>query len=152
MFIFLEVYGPIFLGNSILKILLYIVHRHLSLTCAFRLIILCVSSEDLSEVLRRMSLLYFTFQNMKVFKGYLLFSPRKCNKKLRLSIRMSENWKKKWLKRLTPVTFSSTFWEGNFFVSIPLFILNAALLVLVTFDLRILEHLLCKWLIFLDLQ
>ena len=116
----IEVYGPIFLGNSILKILLYIVHRHLSLTCTFRLIILCVSSEDLSEVLRRMSLLYFTFQNMKVFKGYLLFSPRKCNKKLRLSIRMSENWKKKWLKRLTPVTFSSTFWEGNFFVSIPL--------------------------------
>ena len=89
--IFLEVYGPIFLGNSILKILLYIVHRHLSLTCTFRLIILCVSSEDLSEVLRRMSLLYFTFQNMKLFKGYLLFSPRKCNKKLRLSIRMSEN-------------------------------------------------------------
>ena len=49
---------------------------NVSLTCAFSLIILCVSS----EVLWRMSLLYFTFQNMKVFKSYLLFSPRKCNK------------------------------------------------------------------------
>ena len=47
----IEVYGQIFLGNSISKILLYIVHRNFSLTCAFRLIILCVSSEELSEAL-----------------------------------------------------------------------------------------------------
>ena len=109
-----EVYWQIFIGNDVLKFSIYIVYVHTNI------------HTKLERILKfwfriKTSLLYFTFQNIKVFQSYLMFSTRKCKKKIRLSISLSEIWEKRWLKRL-PLSRLARLFESKFFLSVYLFL------------------------------